>query len=80
MTNMQSKALSIIQDIPDEQMYYVIQLLESVRGLALDKEQEKRNEAFAVMESLCRPVPPDFDDKEELASWRNEKYGGHDFD
>ena len=80
MTNMQSKAMTIIQRIPDEQMYYVIRLLESVQALTKDREQEKRDKAFAFWESMRQPVLSDFDDKQELAAWRDEKYGGHNSD
>lgn len=42
--------------------------------MPLDKEMEERQRAFERLESLRRSIP-DFDEKKELAEYRDEKYG-----
>ena len=75
MTSLQKEAIALIPGIPDEDLYHVVQIIKRIRVSANTNtsDQETRNKAFAVIDSLRRPAP-ELDYNEELEKWRDEKY------
>lgn len=62
-----------LEKIPEDKLSFVIQIMQGVNGLYTDTRSE-RKEAFAKLEQL-RKKGTVVDDKAELASYREEKYG-----
>ena len=83
MTDLKAKAIKIIETFPDDKMDYVLRNLESLqeRFKPVDKEERKRraNEAWKEIHRIMEPYrdkfPKDFDYKEELQKYRDERYG-----
>lgn len=81
MTAMKERAIDIISRIPEEKLYYVIQLLESVEGLSENIVKEAKTPAQIALEDLQRfrkQSDAEIDYKAELAKAREEKYAGID--
>lgn len=81
MTAMKERAIDIISRIPEEKLYYVIQLLESVEGLSENIVKEAKTPAQIALEDLQRfrkQSDVEIDYKAELAKAREEKYAGID--
>lgn len=78
MTALQKEAVSMIQSISEERLYFIIQILRGVLGLE-SGDKEKREHAFAVYDSMRRSTR-DVDEREELQRHREEKYGAHGVD
>lgn len=81
MTAMKERAIDIISRIPEEKLYYVIQLLESVEGLSENIIKEAKTPAQIALEDLQRfrkQSDVEIDYKAELAKAREEKYAGID--
>lgn len=80
MTNLRKDAINLIEQVPEEKLYFVVQLLSGINGLYADEEQkskeifEKKRLAFAELEKLRRKIP-DLDYEKELAESREERYG-----
>ena len=77
MTVMKEKAIKMIQHIPEENMYYVVNILENLQAMSVNKEKE-REIAKAALEDILnmeKKLPDDFDMKKELAEAREERYG-----
>lgn len=81
MTAMKERAIDIISRIPEEKLYYVIQLLESIEGLSENIIKEAKTPAQIALEDLQRfrkQSDVEIDYKAELAKAREEKYAGID--
>ncbi len=79
MQDVRTQAIEIIQQMPTDKVYYVMDILKGIKGLyALESYEEKsKTEAKAAYEGLAiyrDKVPSGIDEKEELASARYEKY------
>lgn len=78
MTNLRRDAIHLIEQVPEEKLYFVVQMLNSVNGLSADDNQktekalEKKRQAFANLEQLCRKIP-DLDYEKKLAESREER-------
>lgn len=68
MTKLRQDALSLLEEIPEDKLVFIIQIMEGVAGLYGQKENQ-REKAFQTL-----------DYKEELASYREEKYGNASVD
>ena len=79
MTALQKEAISYIQSVSDEKLYFILQILKGVHDLEQHENAEKREQAFAVYDSLRRPGP-EIDYVRELAEYREGKYGAHGID
>ena len=79
MTALQKEAISMIQDVSEEKLYYIMQIIKGVRGLERSENAEKRERAFSVYASLRRPAPA-LDYGRELLDYREAKYGADDLD
>ena len=73
MTALRQSAIMELEKIPEDKLYFVIQIMQGVNGLYNDTNRE-RKEAFARLEQLRRKgTVTDYD--EELAFYRKDKYG-----
>lgn len=73
MTALRRSAILELEKIPEDKLSFVIQIMQGVNGLYNDTDKE-REEAFERLEQL-RKKGAVTDDKAELASYREEKYG-----
>lgn len=81
MTMLQEKAVDMISRMPEDKLYYVVQLLESVEGLSENMEDGSKTLAQRALEDLQRfrkRSDVEIDYKAELAKAREEKYAGID--
>ncbi|MDE6663952.1 MAG: UDP-N-acetylenolpyruvoylglucosamine reductase [Lachnospiraceae bacterium] len=79
MTVLKEKAVDMISRMPEEKVYYLVQLLESVEGLsantAMDAEMPERR-ALEDLQRFRKRSDVEIDYKAELAKAREEKYAG----
>ena len=81
MTMLQEKAVDMINRMPEEKLYYVIQLLEGVEGLSENMKNDAKTSAQRALEDLRRfrkRSDVEIDYKAELAKAREEKYADID--
>ena len=81
MTMLKERAIDMINRMPEEKLYYVVQLLESVERLSENtvkgvKTPEQR--ALEVLQRFRKRSDVEIDYKAELAKAREEKYAGID--
>lgn len=76
MTLIKEKAVEMIRRMPDDNMLYVINILQSLEAMTIDKEKDKQEarSALADILSMERRLPEDFDPQKELEEARAEKY------
>lgn len=77
MTLMKERAVKMIQHIPEENMFYVVNILENLQAMSIDKEKKRENAKAALADILNmeKRLPGDFDMEKELARAREERYG-----
>lgn len=77
MTQIKERAVEMIQRMPDEHMFYVINILQNLEDMAADKDadREQAMKAFHEILKYRGRLPEDFDADRELAKAREEKYG-----
>lgn len=73
MTAIRQTAFRELEKLPEDKLVFILQIMQGVNGLYADNQSE-REEAFAQLEQL-RKKGTVTDDKAELASYREEKYG-----
>ena len=81
MTVLKERAVDIIRRMPEEKLFYVVQLLESVEELSADTTKESKTPERRALEDLQRfrrRSDVEIDCKAELAKAREEKYEGID--
>lgn len=78
MTLIQKKAIDMIKQMPDDKIYYVVNILEGIAGLSAvtDNENrvEKSQEAYQKLQQFRKVSLTDRDYKAELAEALEEKY------
>ena len=77
MTRIKERAVEMIQRIPDDDMLYVINILQNLEEMATNKNTESE-QAMAAFQDILKyrgRLPEDFDADKELAEAREEKYG-----
>lgn len=77
MTRIKEKAVEMIQRMPDDNMFYVINILQNLEEMTANKDTD-REQAMAAFQNLLRfsgRLPQDFDADKELEAAREEKYG-----
>lgn len=76
MTGMKEKAIKMIQRMPEDNMLYVINILQNLEAMSADKEKDKQEAKTALMEILRmeQRLPENFDPKKELQEARTERY------
>ena len=73
MTALRRSSITELEKLQEDKLPFVIQIMQGVNGLYTDTKSEKEL-AFEKLERLRRKGT-ETDDKEELASYRDEKYG-----
>ena len=71
MTLIKERAVQMIQHMPEESMFYVVNILENLQAMSISKEKA----ALKDILNMEKRLPDDFDDKKELAEARMERYG-----
>ena len=83
MTALKYEAIQLVEQMPEEQMPYVIQFIKGLKDgryhkMELSGDATPKMKAFLELEELLAPVSPDLDYDKELAEARDEKYGYFD--
>ena len=76
MTLMKEKAVEMIQRIPEDNMLYVINILQNLEAMSEDKEKNRQKAQTALRDilSMEKRLPENFNPKKELQEARAEKY------
>lgn len=77
MTLMKERAIQMIQRMPEDNMLYVLHILQNLDAMTIDKEKDRRRAKAALMDilSMEKRLPDDFDPEKELQEAMEEKYG-----
>ena len=82
MTALRREAIQLVEQMPEEQMPYVIQYIQSLKESVLDInltlgeiEVSPKMKAFWDLEKMIVPISGELDYDKELAEARDEKYG-----
>ncbi len=76
MTLMKEKAVEMIRRMPEDNMTYVINILQNLEAMSIDRNEDKKRARNALAEilSMEKRLPDDFDPERELEEARAEKY------
>lgn len=76
MTLMKEKAVEMIRRMPEDNMTYVINILQNLEAMSIDRNEDKKRSRNALAEilSMEKRLPDDFDPEKELEEARAEKY------
>lgn len=76
MTLMKEKAVEMIRRMPEDNMTYVINILQNLEAMFIDRDEDKKRAQNALTEilSMEKRLPDDFDPEKELEEARKEKY------
>ncbi len=85
MTALRREAIQLVEQMPEEQVPYVIQYIQSLKESVLDInltlgeiEVSPKMKAFWDLEKMIVPISGELDYDKELAEARDEKYGCFD--
>lgn len=78
MTDVKEKAIELIAELSDDKVVYIIQILQSLKGLYGQTDSTMSNDwdkekAFETLEKLRKKIP-ELDYEKELAESREERY------
>ncbi len=74
MTAIRQEAVNLLEQMPEDKLYYIVQIMQGVNGLYKSEPKSKKMKAFESLEKLRKPVP-DLDYEKELQLHREAKYG-----
>lgn len=76
MSLIKERAVEMIRRMPEDNMAYVVNILQSIEAMSADKENDKKKAQMALMDilSMEKRLPEDFDSQKELQEARKEKY------
>lgn len=76
MTLMKERAVEMIKRMPEDNMTYVINILQNLEAMSVDRDEDKRKAKAALADILKmeKRLPDDFDPDKELMEARMEKY------
>ena len=77
MTQMKERAVELIERIPDEKMFYVINILQNLEEMSSNRPADKK-QAMEALQNILKfngRLPADFDADKELEEAREKKYG-----
>ena len=76
MTLMKEKAVEMIRRMPEDNMTYVINILQNLEAMSIDRNEDKKRAKNALAEilSMEKRLSDDFDSEKELREARAEKY------
>ena len=75
MTQMKEQAMNLIQQIPEEKMFWVVNILKNIEK---ESEDHRRESAMRALQEILKykgRLDKDFDAKKELEEGLTEKYG-----
>lgn len=77
MTQIKERAIKMIQRMPEDDMMYVVNILQNLEAMSADKEKDRQKAKTALENILSMPrrLPENFDPEKELQEAREEKYG-----
>lgn len=82
MTALRREAIQLVEQMPEEQMPYVIQYIQALKDKVLDgsfilreMEMSPKMKAYRELERMIVPISQTLDYDKELAEARDEKYG-----
>ncbi len=70
MTMLQEQAIDMIKKLPDDKIYYVVNILEGIEGLFMPKDGQRREraqKAYQELQHYRKNSPVERDYKAELA-------------
>lgn len=78
MTDVKEKAIELITELSDDKVVYIIQILQSLKGIYGQTDSTMSNDwdkekAFEALEKLRKKIPK-LDYEKELAESREERY------
>ena len=79
MSVLQERAYEMIKHLPDDKVYYIVQLLEGLEGLTVladNGEISPEQVAYDNLQKIRKCSDIEIDYKKELALAREEKYAG----
>lgn len=79
MTALRKDAMDLLERMPEDKLYFIIQIMQGVSGLYETENQAVKDNAFENLESLRRKAPQ-LDYEKELECYREEKYGSANID
>ena len=76
MTLIKERAIKMIQRMPEDNMLYVINILQTLEAMSIDKRKDTKKAQMALTQILNmeKRLPADFDPNKELQEAREEKY------
>ncbi|MCM1561262.1 MAG: dihydrodipicolinate reductase [Butyrivibrio sp.] len=76
MTLMKERAVEMIKRMPEDNMTYVINILQNLEAMSVDRDKDKQRAKAALADilSMEKRLPEDFDPDKELMEARMEKY------
>lgn len=82
MTALRREAIQLVEQMPEEQMPYVIHYIQALKDRVLDvnlvlreNEMSPKMKAYRELERMIVPISQTLDYDKELAEARDEKYG-----
>ena len=75
MTLMKEKAVEMIRRMPEDNMTYIINILQNLEAMSIDRNEDKERAQNALAEilSMEKRLPDDFAPEKELEEARTEK-------
>lgn len=76
MTLMKEKAIEMIRRMPEDNMTYVVNILQNLEAMSVDRSEDKKKAQNAIAEilSMEKRLPDNFDPEKELEEARTEKF------
>ncbi len=74
VTAIRADAYNLLERMPEETLFSLVEMMRGIEDIRLRKKTEGNSPAFHRLMSICRPMPG-LNEKKELASWREEKFG-----
>lgn len=76
MTLIKERAVEMIQRIPEDDMLYVINILQNLEAMIADRERDRQQAKMALQDILNmeKKLPEDFEPQIELQEARMQKY------
>ena len=74
MTALRQDAYTLLERMPENKLYFLVDIMRGIENLYEREESRENSPAFRKLISLCHPIA-NVDEKAELASWREERFG-----
>jgi hypothetical protein len=73
---MKEKAVEMIRRMPEDNMTYVVNILQNLEAMSVDRSEDKKKAQNAIAEilSMEKRLPDNFDPEKELEEARTEKF------